>query len=87
MLNQDPNNVSLKMLLVSIVVYGIIACFTTVLAFLVYRAMVKHEGRWQHVKAMFKRKGKIEYKESFVTVPMILAIIICLAYMVINELV
>lgn len=87
MLNQDPNNVSLKMLLVSIVVYGIIACFTTVLAFLVYRAMVKHEGRWQYVKAMFKKKEQIEYKESFVTVPMIFAIIICLIYMVINELV
>lgn len=53
---QDVNAISKQQLLLSILVYGILALFAAVLASLVFIAIVKHEGRWKHVKEMFRKK-------------------------------
>lgn len=88
--NQDVNTISTKSLLLGICIYGIIAAFTTVLAVLIYVVMIKHEGRLEHVKKMFQKGsgvGASEEKESFISMPLIIAIVICVAYMILNELV
>jgi len=88
--NQDVNVISTKSLLLGICIYGIIAVFTTVLAVLIYIIMIKHEGRLEHVKKMFQKgsgAGASEEKESFISLPLIIAVVICVAYMILNELV
>ena len=52
--------------------------------------MIKHEGRLEHVKKMFQKgsgAGASEEKESFISLPLIIAVVICVAYMILNELV
>lgn len=90
--NQDVNVISTKSLLLGICIYGIIAVFTTVLAVLIYIIMIKHEGRLEHVKKMFQKgsgagASASEEKESFISLPLIIAVVICVAYMILNELV
>lgn len=88
----DVNSMSRQSLLLSILIYGVIACFTTALAVLVYIAIVKHENRWNYVKQLFRRKhnqkadANIEQKkESFLSLPMLMAIAICITYMIYYE--
>lgn len=52
----DVNQIGRSQLLVGILFYSVYALFATVLAALVFVAIVKHEGRWEQVKAMFCRK-------------------------------
>lgn len=93
MLIQDVDTMPKEMLLMSIAVYGLIACFTTVLAALVFIAIIKHEGRFEHIKNMFRRTGNKSAKiydvtgESFLSLPLVLGCGICIAYMILNEIV
>lgn len=93
MLMQDINTMSKEMLFMSTVFYGLIACFTTVLAALVFMAMVKHEGRLEHIKNMFRRHhiSAVEYDSTsgkrFISLPLVIGCGICIVYMIMNELV
>lgn len=85
--NTDVANIPKKVLLLAILFYGVVACFTTALAIGLYVLMVKHEGRWEHLKLMFARRKEPRERESFITFPMVVAILICLTYMVYGEMV
>lgn len=93
MLMQDVDTMPKEMLLMSIAVYGLVACFTTVLAALVFIAIIKHEDRFEHIKNMFRRTGNKSAKiydvtgESFLSLPLVLGCGICIAYMILNEIV
>lgn len=84
-LSVDVNSIPRQTLIMGILIYGVIACFTTALALGIYILMVKHEGRLEHFKQMFKRKPETQEQESFVSFPMVIGIIICLTYMIYGE--
>ena len=93
-LTEDAASLPRETLFMSIVVYGFFACFTTVLAVLVYIAIVKHERRFEYIKQIFVRKHVFEHgdgisqkKESIITFPLVIGCIICIAYMILNEIV
>lgn len=83
--SQDVNQLPKETLLMGVLVYGMIALFTTVLAALVYIAIAKHEGRWEHIKCIFKRKPKSERTESFITLPLLIGVAMCLYVMIRSE--
>lgn len=64
--------------------YGITALVCTLLAFVVYRVIAKNTGRWDYIKEIFRRK-KTEEKKSLFTPCLIIAILLCIALMVIDE--
>jgi hypothetical protein len=92
--------------------YGLTALFTSILAFIVFRTIAKNSGRWEHVKAIFRRKGagsfadrsqtayytqegdislSSNYEEPvkskrLISASLIIAIFVCVALMIINEL-
>lgn len=93
-ITEDVSAMPRGTLLMSIVTYGFIACFTTVLAVLVYIAIAKHEGRWEYIKQVFQRKDRISSQEgamqggeTIFSIPLILGCGICIVYMILNEIV
>lgn len=98
-LTENASALSREALLISIVSYGFIACLATVLAVLVLIAIVKHEGRWEHMKQVFQKKGKTgakaEYMEKDTSIlfgieknhayPLWIGCGICIVYMIMNE--
>ncbi|SET62968.1 CPBP family intramembrane glutamic endopeptidase [[Clostridium] polysaccharolyticum] len=86
---QNINDLSKGVILAGILVYGMVACFTTVIAVLLYIAMAKHENRWEHIKMMFResQKQQVNEQESFVSMPLLIGIIICIGFMIANELI
>lgn len=84
----DVNSISKSRLLASIISYGVIAVFSTGLAVLVYIAIAKHQGRLEHVKSIFQRnKTDSSVKEAkILSTPLLIGIVICMLYMILNEL-
>lgn len=87
----DISQVESRQLLITILFYAVYAVFATVLASLVFVAIVKHEGRWEQVKAMFRRKRKEEVEPPSLvrtelrSPAMYVAVGILLFYMIANE--
>lgn len=87
----DVNAISHEQLLISIGVYGVMAVFGAVLSTLVFIAIVKHEGRWEHVKSMFSLKSKTDVQspygdsKKFGSWTMYAGIFILLVSMIANE--
>lgn len=90
-LTTDISQVESRQLLITILFYAVYAVFATVLASLVFVAIVKHEGRWEQVKAMFCRKRKEEVEPPSLvrtelrSPAMYVAVGILLFYMIANE--
>lgn len=85
MLTEDVNSLSRQSLLIGILIYSMIAVFTTALAVLVYIAIVKHEGRWEHMKAIFRHKSKEEKEQRLFSLPLLIGVVICLTLMIRSE--
>lgn len=66
------------MLLMGISVYLIIAAITTPLAFCVLAYIAKRQGREENLKQIWSTRK--EKKEYLVSIPLVLAIVVCLAY-------
>ena len=66
------------MLLMVISVYLIIAAITTPLAFCVLAYIAKRQGREENLKQIWSTRK--EKKEYLVSIPLVLSIVVCLAY-------
>lgn len=84
----DVNSISKKSLLISIASYGVMAVFSTALAVLVYIAIAKHQGRLEHIKSIFRKdeSGMAGKEAKIISTPLAAGMIICLLYMILNEL-
>lgn len=88
-----PNTGFMKQqLLLTVLMYGFIAIFTTALAVLLYIAIAKISGRWEIVRGYFKSNNnsiirEIEKKQRLITIPLIIAVIICIILMIYTEIV
>ena len=74
-------------LMIMIIVYGVIALFTTTLAALLLWGMATIEGRGSEFKDIFKRKQKYsgeEKKESLWSVPLIIAVVLSFLFMIVT---
>lgn len=77
---------STQQILLTILVYGFIALFTTTLAVLLYIAIAKYCNRWNAVKEIFHIKQFTQHpKTKFLTIPLIIGIVICIFNMVMLE--
>lgn len=82
-----------------LMLYGPSALVMGALAFLVYKTLAKRSGNWQRICALFQRKPikneneevtvvlEAEPKQKMVTLPLVLAILIGIAFMVFYEIV
>lgn len=78
---QELKNVQMtqESLIVALSSYLVIAAVTTPIAFCVLAWIAKNEGRAEALKQIWTGRG--EKKEYMVTVPLVIAVVLCLAYM------
>lgn len=68
-----------------IAVYAVISCFTTTIAGCLYYLILKREGRTEHIRLLFSKNrdsGVSEAGRRVWSWPLVLTIVLCLAYMV-----
>lgn len=65
---------------VEIAVFSVISVISVAFALCLLYAITRREGRMAHIKAVFS-KGRQEKKERLWSVPLIVSIVLCLAYM------
>ena len=78
---QELENVQMtqESLIVALSGYLVIAAVTTPIAFCVLAWIAKNEGRAEALKQIWTGRG--EKKEYMITVPLVIAVVLCLAYM------
>ena len=71
-----------------LLLYGPQAVVMGILAFLVYKKLAKNNGNWERICGFFKRQPNWEEepKQSMLTVPLVIAIVIGFAFMIAYEL-
>lgn len=57
-----------------------------VLAFIVYRWLCIRNGRWEHIKQVVKNHPFKKKEENFINMPLVIAIIVSVGYMILTEL-
>lgn len=72
-----------EMMCMTIGVYSVIAFITTALACCLLYAIAKREGRLMHIKAVWSTRNS-GVREKLWSVPLIIAVILCLAYMTLD---
>lgn len=77
----DDVSINRDEILSSLPGYAIAAVFTLALAILVLLFVAKMEGRLQNISYMFSKREEGEEKPKVLSVPMIVALIICIAMM------
>ena len=72
-----------QFMMVAIVVYGVIALFTTCLALLLLWGISAIEKRNIHLRQIFRKPGEGEEKsrQSLWTIPLVIGVILCVLYM------
>ncbi len=68
-----------------VAVYAVISCFTTALAACLYYAILKKEGRAEHILLCFSKKENNEVSEDgrrIWTWPLIVSVVFCLGFMI-----
>ncbi len=60
------------------------AIICTILATFVYVAIAKNEGRWEWIKEIFTKR-KSQNKEKLISTSLLIAIVICIVIMIMNE--
>lgn len=75
-------------LTVSLVIrtYGISALIFGVSGYFIFMRIAKNCGRWEHIKQLFRMKGKVPFLKLF-TVPLVVAIVILIFLIIGNEIV
>lgn len=68
---------------VEIAIYSVIALITTSLAICLLYAITQRENRTEYVRELFSKKEQ-DTKQSIISVPLVISIIICLAFMVLD---
>lgn len=71
--------------IIAIFMLGIMAIVFSILAFLIYMAMAKRNGRWEYIKYNFKWGMKPRNGEKFFDLSLILTTVVALMYMVFIE--
>lgn len=72
-------------LCIVIAVYAVIACFTTTIAGCLYYLILKREGRCEHIRLLFSKKGSgvvVASGRRIWSWPLIFSMLLCLMYMV-----
>ena len=72
-------------LCIVIAVYAVIACFTTTIAGCLYYLILKKEGRTEHIRLLFSKKGDGGVSASGRRVwswPLVFSVMLCFAYMI-----
>lgn len=72
-------------LCIVIAVYAVIACFTTTIAGCLYYLILKKEGRTEHIRLLFSKKGDGGVSASGCRVwswPLVFSVVLCLVYMI-----
>lgn len=85
MIETTMNMPYMQALCVMISVYAVISCITTALAGCLYYLILKKEGRTEHVRLFLRVKGENGVKphnQKLCSVPLIISVILCLAYMI-----
>ena len=70
-----------------IAVYAVISCFTMTIAGCLYYLILKREGRVGHIRLMFSKEGNMSVTgdgHSVWSWPLLLSVLICLAYMIVD---
>lgn len=72
-----------QMLCLSISIMAVVATITTTLAGCLFWAIVKKENRTEHIKEILAGEAK-EKRQKLMSVPLVLGIVLCLGYMILD---
>lgn len=72
------------LLVIMVLVYGIFAVFGTALAIPVYKGIASASGRAGYISALFKGNVRPYEKQKIVTIPLVLAIVCSVIYIVVD---
>lgn len=75
-----------KLQLLSIIsVWGVLAIAFGLIAFVIYKALVKRNHRWSYVQNQLRKGFQPQNGERFATFPLIITLVFCIGYMIFIE--
>lgn len=71
--------------LMAICMLGILAIAFGTIAFVIFRKLAQHNNRWEYFKDQMHRGLRKQNGERFITVPLAITLVACMAFMIITE--